>query len=111
MLAKAGNAGEVRALEKLYSEDVVIVPAKGDPIVGRARALDESLRASREFKLTVKLSTDATVINSETAYVRGTSHGWKQDRRTGARDEFSQGYTAVLKNYCGNWRVTRLIWN
>src|SRR5689334_2761417 len=66
LLARAGNAGEVRALEKLYSEDVVIVPTKGDPIIGRARALDESLRASREFKLNVELSTDATVINSET---------------------------------------------
>ena len=111
LLMQVNNADEIDALAKLYSDDVVIVPAHGDPIVGKERAIDESRRALDEFQVEQSMSTDETVINADTAFVRGTSRGWKLDRETGTRQEFSEDYVAVLRQQCGKWRLTRLIWN
>jgi ketosteroid isomerase-like protein len=111
LLVRADTAAEVGTLANLYSEDVVIVPLHGDPIVGRSRALDETKRRASQFRLKVSLSADATVVKQDTAFVRGRSHGWRQDRQTGEREAFEQNYVAVLRNQCGKWRVARLIWN
>ena len=111
MLVRADTMGEVGTLARIYAEDVVIVPLDGDPIIGRSRALDETKRRANQFRLRVSLSADATVVKQDTAFVRGRSHGWRQDRQTGARQKFEQNYVAVLRNQCGKWQVARLIWN
>lgn len=110
-LVKATSPREVNALAALYAEDVVIVPAHGDPIVGKQRAIDESRRASSDFRVHQSLSADEPVIHADTAFVRGTAHGWKLDRQTGTRHEFTESYVAVLRQECGKWRLTRLIWD
>lgn len=106
------NAGDLVALEALYTEDAIQLPPDRPPLTGR-----EAIRSSLEkelsgIKIHAVVEVREAVVSTGWAYARGHYQTTIKSQDVGPMTVTTGSWLDILKRGAdGSWRIARSVWS
>ena len=112
---KATEAGDVKTLRSILSDDAVILAPGAPPLAGREihdknfKAREQSGSANQILHYQVDL--DEVKVLGDFAYEWGSITSVLRDKVTGKITELHYNIMRILRKENGQWKVYRSMWN
>jgi uncharacterized protein (TIGR02246 family) len=106
---EAMGQADVEQLRQLMTDDVVVVHANGQTLVGRDAVAGHLARSFADFRIQQRVHSEETVIANEWAFERARVHTTMSPRQGGAARDFLSVTLTILRNDGFGWRVARTI--
>ena len=110
-LSAADNAGDLNAILSHYSDEAILLPPDGPPLVGQPGVRSFYEPALSRFRFEVSFDADETQVSGDWAFARGFINGRLVPKGEGTPVKLREKYIMVLRRQNGGWKIARLIWN
>ena len=106
----AVEAGDIEALGRLMTEDIVVIHGNGRLVCGKEAMMNDTARSLKDFSVRQTVESEETIVAGEWAFDRAKVHTVISTREGGETKQFdSRTVTLLRKHSEGEWRVARVI--
>jgi uncharacterized protein (TIGR02246 family) len=106
----AVEAGDIEALGRLMTEDIVVIHGNGRMVCGRDALMKDTARSLEEFSVQQTVESEETIVAGEWAFDRAKVHTTIRSRKGGDAKQFDSRSVTILRKETGvGWRVARVI--
>ena len=106
----AVEAGDIEALGRLMTEDIVVIHGNGRMVCGKEAVMNDFARSLEEFSVQQTVESEETIVASEWAFDRAKVHTAIRSRKGGDAKQFDSRSVTILRKETGvGWRVARVI--
>jgi uncharacterized protein (TIGR02246 family) len=100
---------DVSGLRQLMTDDVVVVHANGETVIGTDAVAAHLARSFAEYRIQQRVEPEETVVANDWAFERARVHTTMTARSTGLARQFDSVTLTILRRDGGRWRVARTI--
>jgi len=106
----AVEAGDIEALGRLMTEDIVVIHGNGRMVCGKEAVMNDFARSLEEFSVQQTVESEETTVAGEWAFDRAKVHTAIRSRKGGDAKQFDSRSVTILRKETGvGWRVARVI--
>jgi uncharacterized protein (TIGR02246 family) len=106
----AVEAGDIEALGRLMTEDIVVIHGNGRMVCGRDALMKDTARSLKDFSARQTVESEETIVAGEWAFDRAKVHTVISARERGETKQFDSRTITILRKHSEvGWRVARVI--
>jgi uncharacterized protein (TIGR02246 family) len=106
----AVEAGDIEALGRLMTEDIVVIHGNGRMVCGKEAVMNDFARSLEEFSVRQSVESEETIVAGEWAFDRAKVHTNISSRKSHDTRQFDSRTVTILRKQSGaGWRVARVI--
>jgi len=106
----AAEAGDIEALGRLMTEDIVVIHGNGRMVCGKEAMMNDTARSLKDFSVRQTVESEETIVAGKWAFDRAKVHTVLSAREGGETKHFdSRTVTILRKDSEVGWRVARVI--
>lgn len=106
----AVEAGDIEALGRLMTEDIVVIHGNGRIVRGKQAVMDDFARSLQDLVVQQAVESEETIVAGEWAFDRASVHTTISSRKGGDTKQFDSRTVTILRKQGGlGWRVARVI--
>jgi len=106
----AVEAGDIEALGRLMTEDIVVIHGNGRMVCGRDALMNDTARSLKDFSVRQTVESEETIVAGEWAFDRAKVHTVISAREGGDTKQFDSRTVTILRKHSEvGWRVARVI--
>jgi uncharacterized protein (TIGR02246 family) len=106
----AVEAGDIEALGRLVTEDIVVIHGNGRMVCGRDALMNDTARSLKDFSVQQTVESEETIVAGEWAFDRAKVHTAITSRKGGDTKHYDSRTLTILRKQSGvGWRVARVI--
>ena len=106
----AVEAGDIQALGRLMTEDIVVIHGNGRMVCGKEAMMNGVARSLEDFSVRQTVESEETIVAGEWAFDRAKVHTVISSREGGETKQFDSRSVTILRKHSEvGWRVARVI--
>jgi uncharacterized protein (TIGR02246 family) len=106
----AVEAGDIEALGRLMTEDIVVIHGNGRLVCGKEAMMNDTARSLKDFSVRQTVESEETIVAGEWAFDRAKVHTVISTREGGETKQFDSRTVTILRKHSEvGWRVARVI--
>jgi len=106
----AVEAGDIQALGRLMTEDIVVIHGNGRMVCGKEAMMNDVARSLKDFSVRQTVESEETIVAGEWAFDRAKVHTVISSREGGETKQFDSRSVTILRKHSEvGWRVARVI--
>jgi len=106
----AVEAGDIQALGRLMTEDIVVIHGNGRMVCGKEAMMNDVARSLEDFSVRQTVASEETIVAGEWAFDRAKVHTVISSREGGETKQFDSRSVTILRKHSEvGWRVARVI--
>jgi uncharacterized protein (TIGR02246 family) len=106
----AVEAGDIQALGRLMTEDIVVIHGNGRMVCGKEAMMNDMARSLEDFSVRQTVESEETIVAGEWAFDRAKVHTVISSREGGETKQFDSKTVTILRKHSEvGWRVARVI--
>ena len=106
----AVEAGDIEALGRLMTEDIIIIHGNGRMVCGRETVMKDFARSFEDYSVQQSVESEETIVAGEWAFDRAKVHTIISSRKSQDTRQFDSRTVTILRKQSGaEWRVARAI--
>lgn len=110
-IVQAGNARDIEAVLRFYSDSAMLLPSGEPPVSGRRAIRPRYEALFKAFNPAIDGEVDEIRVEGRQAWVRGRNGGWLRGKN-GPDRALHDVYLMLLGREADSvWRIQRLMWN